>query len=96
MACQASVQTPSPCPENSLPDIDYPFHGHDALITICGRLCMHRKKINIFTKLAGQRVGPKEVDARIWLVPFLQYDLGYVDLEARTLPTLDNPFGAKV
>jgi hypothetical protein len=57
---------------------------------------MHRKKINISTVLAGQRVGLREVDDGIWLVSFMQYDLGYVDLEARTLQTVDNPFGAKV
>jgi transposase InsO family protein len=96
MACPATVYTPSPRPFSGLPDIDYPFHDHDAMITACGRLCMHRKKINISTVLAGQRVGLKEVDDGIWLVSFMQYDLGYVDLEARTLQTVDNPFGAKV
>ena len=33
---------------------------------------------------------------RIWLVSFMNYDLGYVDLEERTLQPLDNPFGPKV
>ena len=96
MACPATVYTPSPRPFSGLPDIDYPFHDHDALITACGRLCMHRKKINISTVLAGQRVGLREVDDGTWIVSFMQYDLGYVDLEARTLQTVDNPFGAKV
>jgi len=31
--------------------------------------------------LAGQAVGIKEVEDGIWLVSFMQYDLGYVDLE---------------
>jgi hypothetical protein len=35
--------------------------------------------------LAGQAVGVKEVDDGIWLVSFMDYDLGYVDLEERTL-----------
>jgi len=26
----------------------------------------------------------------------MHYDLGYIDLEQRTLQTIDNPFGAKV
>jgi hypothetical protein len=30
------------------------------------------------------------------LVSFVDYDLGYVDLEERTLQPLDNPFGPKV
>ena len=56
---------------------------------------MHRKKINISTVLAGQRLGIKEVDDGIWLVSFMHYDLGYFDLEQKTLQPLDNPFGPK-
>jgi hypothetical protein len=41
---------------------------------------MHRKKINISTVLAGQRVGLKEVDDALWLVSFMTDDLGYIDL----------------
>ena len=32
----------------------------------------------------------------IWLVSFMSYDLGYIDLEEKTLQPLDNPFGPKV
>jgi hypothetical protein len=41
-----------------------------AMKIACGRICMHRKKINISTVLAGQRVGIKEVDDGIWIVSF--------------------------
>ena len=84
---------PSPRPYQGLPEIDYPFHDRDVLVTACGRICMHRKKINISTVLAGQRLGIKEVDDGIWLVSFMAYDLGYIDLEQKTLQTIDNPFG---
>ena len=57
---------------------------------------MHRKKINIPTGLAGQRLGIKEVDEGIWLVSFMHYDLGYIDLEQTTLQTIDNPFGTRL
>ena len=57
---------------------------------------MHSKKINLSTCLAGQAVGIKEVDDGIWLVSFMDYDLGYIDLEERTLQPLQNPFGPKV
>lgn len=43
--------------------------------------------------LAGQRLGIKEVDDGIWLTSFMHYDLGYIDLEQKTLQTIDNPFG---
>ena len=79
-----------------LPELDYPLHDKDVTVTCCGRICMHRKKINISTVLAGQRLGIKEVDDGIWLVSFMHYDLGYIDLEQRTLQTLDNPFGARL
>src|SRR5205085_8374778 len=68
----------------------------DILVTACGRLCLHRKRINISTVLAGQRLGIKEVDDGIWLVSFMHYDLGYFDLEQKTLQPLDNPFGTRL
>jgi len=48
------------------------------------------------TSLAGQAVGIKEVDDGIWLVTFMDYDLGYIDLEEKTLQPLNNPVGPKV
>lgn len=92
----ADLYTASPRPYRGLPDIDYPLHDRDVVVTACGRICMHRKKINISTSLAGQRLGIKEVDEAIWLVSFMDYDLGYIDLEQKTLQPLDNPFGPRV
>ena len=69
-------------------------HDRDALVTACGRICMHRKRLNISTVLAGQRLGIKEVDDGIWIVSFMHYDLGFIDLEQKTLQPLDNPFGS--
>jgi hypothetical protein len=96
MKCPAEVYKPSTRPYNGLPEIDYPFHDRDVLVTSCGRICMHRKKINISTSLAGQRLGIREVDEGIWLVSFMDYDLGYIDLEQKTLQPLDNPFGPRL
>jgi hypothetical protein len=47
-------------------------------------------------RLAGQAVGVKEVDHGTWLVSLTEYDLGYIDLEEKTLQPLENPFGPKV
>ena len=66
-------------------------HGH--------RLRSHlhaQEKINVSTVLAGQKLGIKEVDDGIWRVSFMHYDLGYIDLEQRTLQTIDNPFGTRL
>jgi hypothetical protein len=91
-ACRESGSSDSDDTQAVL-EIAYPFHDRDVLVTACGRICMHRKKINISHVLAGQRLGIKEVDDGIWLVSFMHYDLGYIDLEQKTLQPLDNPFG---
>lgn len=92
----AELYLPSSKPYFGLPELDYPLHDRECLVTACGRICMHRKKINISTVLAGQKVGVKEVDEGIWLVSFLHYDLGYIHLEQKTLQPLDNPFGSRL
>ena len=96
MKTPSDSYAPSPRPYVGLPDLTYPLHDRDALVTACGRICMHRKKISISYTLAGQRVGIKEVDDGIWIVSFMHYDLGYIDLEQTTLQPLDNPFGARL
>jgi transposase InsO family protein len=96
MKCPAEIYTRSLRPYRGLPNLTYPFHDREILVTACGRICLHRKKINISVVLAGQTLGLKEVDEGIWLVSFMDYDLGYVDLEQKTLQPLDNPFGPRV
>jgi hypothetical protein len=54
-----------------------------------GRLCKIKSQF-------GQKLGLKEVDDGIWLVSFMHYDLGYFDLEQKTLQPLDNPFGTRL
>jgi transposase InsO family protein len=96
MKMPAEIHAASMRAYEGLPELDYPLHDRDVTVTCCGRICLHRKKINISTVLAGQRLGIREVDDGIWLVSFMHYDLGYIDLEQRTLQTLDNPFGPRL
>jgi hypothetical protein len=96
MNCPAQVYTPATRHYRGLPELTYPFHDCTIQVTHCGRICLHRKKINLSTVFAGQAVGIKEVEEGIWLVSFMDYDLGYIDLEEKTLQPLDNPFGPKV
>src|ERR1700737_3582762 len=93
MKCPAEIYSASSRPYSGLPDLTYPLHDRDVLVTACGRICMHRKRVNISTVLAGQRLGIKEVDDGIWIVSFMHYDLGFIDLEQKTLQPLDTPFG---
>ena len=48
------------------------------------------------SRFAGQNVGVKEVSDRIWLVSFMDYDLGFFDHETGRLGSAENPFAAKV
>jgi len=96
MKCPVEIYQPSPHIYTGLPDIDYPLHDKIIVVTRCGRICLGKKKINFSTVFAGQAVGIKEVHDDIWLVSFMDYDLGYFDLETRVLEPLENPFGPKV
>jgi putative transposase len=35
-----------------IPEPDYPFHDWTLLVASCGRICLHRKKINLSKSLA--------------------------------------------
>jgi putative transposase len=87
---------PSPRQYQGLPDLDYPFHDKAVTVTTCGRICFNRQKINLSQVFAGQTVGIKQTEDRIWLVSFMDYDLGYFDDETCRLEPLANPFGPKV
>ena len=78
-----------------MPDIDYRFHDRTIVVAHCGRICLGKKKIDFSQVFAGQAVGIKEVQDDIWLVSFMDYDLGCFELETRVLEPLENPFGPK-
>src|SRR3954465_10890927 len=82
-------------PYKGLSDLEYPFHDRTITVT-CGRICVGRRKINLSTVYAGQNVGIKEVSDKIWLVSFMEYDLGFFDHETGRLANTENPFAAKV
>jgi hypothetical protein len=44
-------------------------------------------------RIAGQKLGIKEIDDGIWLASFMHYDLGYFAWEQKTPRPLDNAFG---
>lgn len=92
----AAVYTPSQKAYEGLPELDYPFHDKSVIVTTCGRICFQTRKINLSQVFAGQRVGIKQVEDRLWLVSFMDYDLGYFDDTECRLEPLDNPFGSKL
>jgi putative transposase len=90
------LRTPADRQARGLVAFDYPNHDKTIVVTRCGRICFGKKKINFSQVFAGQAVAIKEVHDDIWLVSFMDYDLGYFDLETRVLEPLENPFGPKV
>jgi putative transposase len=64
--------------------------------SVFGRICFDRQKINLSAVLAGQGIGIGQVDEHIWLVSFMDYDLGYFNHETCRLEPIENPFGTKV
>jgi putative transposase len=83
-------------PYTGLPDLEYPLHDHTITVTACGRICMGKKKISLSQVFAGQKVGVKEEDEGIWQVSFMNYEIGYFDLDTCRIEPVDNPFGPKV
>jgi len=53
-------------------------------------------KITLSTVFAGQKVGVKQVADQVWLVSFMDYDLGFFDEETTRLEPIANPSEAKV
>ena len=96
MQTPASRYTPSARPYDGVEELEYPFHDWTAVITHCGRICYQRRKINVSQVFGGQKVGVKQVADHIWLVTFMDYDLGYFDDETCRLEPIDNPFGPKL
>jgi putative transposase len=91
------VYTPS-AREYHHPEVpEYPFHDRTIRVTQCGRICIGNRKINLSTVFGGQSVGIREVADKIWLVSFMNYDLGFFDeAENRVEPVGLNPFAPKV
>ncbi len=94
--CPAQLYKPSPRPYQGITELEYPLHDRTITVTTCGRLCMGGRKINLSGVFAGQKVGVKEVEEKIWLVSFMNYDLGFFDHETGRIECAENPFGAKV
>ncbi len=53
-------------------------------------------KVSLSKAFAGQDVGIKEVEDGIWVVSFLDYDLGYFDQKNSRVEPVEDPFNKKV
>jgi transposase InsO family protein len=91
-AYPGELYTPSAREYRPPDEPDYPWHDRTIRVTRCGRICVGRRKINLSNVFAGQLVGIREVDDRVWQVSFLDYDLGYFDDERGRIEPGPNPF----
>jgi putative transposase len=96
MKVPADLYVRSPRIYRGLDELTYPFHDQTMTVTRCGRICFKGQKVNLSHVFAGQNGGVTQVGDRIWLVTFMQYDLGYFDDETCRLEPIENPFGPKV
>jgi putative transposase len=86
------LYTPSPRAYRPPEPPEYPYHDRTITVTQCGRICIGRRKVNLSTVFAGQKVGIREVADNIWLVSFMHYDLGFFDEEVGRVEPGPNPF----
>ncbi len=94
MKYPSEIYQPSSRIYKGLTPLSYPLHDRTITITNCGRICMGKNKIHFSQVFAGQQVGVKEIEDNIWLVTFMDYDLGYFDLESKKVEPRENPFGS--
>jgi putative transposase len=96
MRYPGELYRPSGRAYHGLDPLEYPFHDRTVAVTMCGRVCFATRKINLSTVFAGQNVGVKEVDEKVWLISFMHYDLGFFDHESNRFECAESPFAAKV
>ena len=96
MRVPAELYTRSTRVYRGLEELTYPFHDGIFTVTQCGRICFNGRKVNLSHVFAGQNVGVTQVGERIWLVTFMQYDLGYFDDETCRLEPIEDPFGPRL
>ena len=60
---------------------EYLYHDRTVPVTTCGRICIGNRKISLSRVFAGQSLGIREVAENIWLVTFMDCDLGFFDCD---------------
>lgn len=86
----------SPRQYKGIQPLEYPLCDRTVNISHCGRICVGKMKINLSKSFAGQAVGLTQADDKIWMVTFMDYDLGFFDTDSRNFEPAPNPFEAKV
>lgn len=96
MKYPSEIYKPSERQYKGIEPVFYPFHDKTIQVTQCGRICEKNWKVSLSRAFAGQQVGIKEVEDGIWVVSFLDYDLGYFDEAGKRVEPVEDPFQIKV
>ena len=76
-----------------LPELDYHQHDQRARVTNCGSIYLgNGRKVFLSTVFAGQYVGLKQIEERLWTVTYMTYDLGFFDEESIRFSPHADPF----
>lgn len=80
------VNSPRAFPEK-LDDIEYPLHDDSRRVQKNGHIHLWRRNhsCHISCSLAGYRVGLRQIDAKNWIVTFMNLDLGIINTETEKL-----------
>jgi hypothetical protein len=89
----AEVYKPSTREYRKPEPLFYPFHDKTITLSQCCRVCDRGLKVSLSTAFAGVEVGIKEMENGIWVVSFLDYDLGYFDDKSNRVGPIEDPFG---
>jgi transposase InsO family protein len=80
-------------PITTFEDIDYSDSKFVARVSKCGCIRVNgSNKMFISDVFAGQYVGIKEVDDRIWSVNFMEHEIGFFDFTSQKFSPATNPF----
>ena len=96
MKYPSEIYKPSNRIYKGIEPVFYPFHDKTVQVTRCGRICERGLKVSVSRAFAGQELGIKEVEDGIWIVSFLDYDLGYFDEKNSRIEPVEDPFNQKV
>jgi len=93
MKTPAEVHTPSRRKYQGLQD-DLVYSLADTIeqVNLSGEVLFKKKRIYISRSFAGYNIGITEQEEDIYLVHFMDYELGFFDLETRKVLSVQNPF----
>jgi putative transposase len=73
-------------------ELSYPQADEVERVSLCGEIAFNGRRVYVSRSFAGYNVGITRQDEDIYLVKFMDYELGYFDLENRKVLSVVNPF----